>query len=303
MARARHQSEAGPASISLEHFGDYELLEELARGGMGVIYKARQVSLNRIVAVKIILNARFTNAESIQRFRAEAQAAANLHHPNIVAIFEIGKTDRQHYCSMEYIEGRNLAALTREKPLPALTSARYVQRVAEAMHYAHQNGILHRDLKPSNVLIGLDGEPRITDFGRAKRIGESQPAEGKSSGPELSPNRGSPGRPLDEVELTVTGQVLGSPSYMSPEQAAGRRSDVEPGRLFTPPSRFSINLSPAVRHSRRRTWKPRCCLCGTSRPRRRGSRTRPCHAIWKRFLSNAWTRNLRAAEPNSSRDN
>ena len=140
---------------------------------MGVVYKARQISLNRIVAVKMILHARFNDAEFVQRFRVEAEAAGNLHHPNIVAIYEIGQEEDQHYFSMEYVEGRDLASLVRDQPLPARRTAQLVEKIARAIHYAHQHGILHRDLKPSNVLIDVEGEPRITDFGLAKRVTSS----------------------------------------------------------------------------------------------------------------------------------
>jgi WD40 repeat protein/tRNA A-37 threonylcarbamoyl transferase component Bud32 len=192
-------------------FADYELLQEIARGGMGVVYKARQISLNRIVAVKMILHARFNNAEFVQRFRVEAEAAANLHHSNIVAIYEIGQEDDQHYFSMEYVEGRDLGSLVRDQALPAKRAAQLTEKIARAIHYAHQHGILHRDLKPSNVLIDVEGEPRITDFGLAKRVTSSHAS----------------GTHWTDSDLTTTGQVLGSPSYMSPEQAAGRSRQVD----------------------------------------------------------------------------
>src|SRR5262245_55270902 len=188
-------------------FGDYELLEEVARGGMGIVFKARQRSLDRIVAVKMILAGEFASREQALRFRAEAEAAARLQHPNIVRIHETGEQDGQPYFSMDYVEGGNLAALVREKPLPAKRAAGYVKTIAEAIHYAHEQGILHRDLKPSNVLIDHADQPRITDFGLAKRM-------------------------TKESFLTVTGDMLGSPGFMPPEQAgakgikAGRHSDV-----------------------------------------------------------------------------
>ena len=156
-------------------FGNYELLEEIARGGMGVVYKARQRGLDRLVAVKMILAERLAGKESVQRFRGEAAAAGVLQHPNIVAIHEIGMHAGQHFFSMDYVEGQNLAQLVGHRPLPAPQAARYVQRIAEAVHYAHEQGILHRDLKPSNVLIdAATDQPRITDFGLAKRLADSQ---------------------------------------------------------------------------------------------------------------------------------
>src|SRR4030095_1206039 len=184
-------------------FGNYELLEEIARGGMGVVYKARQKSLNRVVALKMILAGPFASKQTILRFRAEAEAAANLHHPNIVAIHETGEADGRHYFSMDYVEGSNLADLVREGLLPFRKAAEYVQKVAEAVHSAHEHKVLHRDLKPSNVLIDRSDEPRITDSGRTKRL-------------------------TGTSELTATGQLLGSPSYMPPEQASSKRGTYGP---------------------------------------------------------------------------
>ena len=183
----------------IRNFGDYELLEEIAVGGMGIVYKARQVSLSRIVAVKMILKGKLATEEDIQRFRAEAEAAGNLQHPAIVAIHEVGLHEGQHYFSMDFVDGQSLAQLPREQALTARQAAEYVRDAAEAVHYAHQQGTLHRDLKPSNILIDRQGRVRITDFGLAKRI------EGNS-------------------DLTLTGQILGTPSYMPPEQASGKRS-------------------------------------------------------------------------------
>src|SRR6266571_8191887 len=192
----------GPRLPLFRYFGDYELLEEIARGGMGVVYKARQVSLNRTVAVKMILAGHFAGNESVQRFRAEAEAAAGLRHPNIVAIHEIAEHEGQQYFSMDYIEGRNLAEAVRDNPMSAQRAAACIQTIAEAIQYAHERGVLHRDLKPSNVLLDAFDAPHITDFGLAKRLTNSD------LGPQNS-------------ELTLTGQVLGSPNYMPPEQASG----------------------------------------------------------------------------------
>jgi WD40 repeat protein/tRNA A-37 threonylcarbamoyl transferase component Bud32 len=190
-------------------FGDYELLEEIARGGMGVVYKARQVSLNRIVALKMILSGQFASTREVLRFRAEAEAAAHLRHPNIVAIFQTGECEGRHYFSMAYVPGRNLAEIVRDGPLPGERAAGYVQTLAEAIHYAHQQGILHRDLKPSNVLIDVDDQPRITDFGLAKRL-------------------------QDDFGMTITGQVLGSPNFMPPEQCGWANSiPTDPDSAFS----------------------------------------------------------------------
>ena len=223
----------------LRYFGDYELLEEIARGGMGVVYKARQVTLNRIVAVKMILAGQLANAATLQRFLAEAEAAANLHHPNIVAIYEVGEHDGQHYFSMEYVEGQNLAVLVREKPLPAVQAAQYVRSIAEAIQYAHERGTLHRDLKPSNVLLDSFDQPRITDFGLAKQLlerGCPQPQHvgglGTQESSRIARNAGPAAAEDSRApvmhELTVSGQVLGTPSFMPPEQASGNRSAAGP---------------------------------------------------------------------------
>jgi serine/threonine protein kinase len=187
----------------VRYFGDYEILEEVARGGMGVVYKARQLSLNRIVALKMVLAGEWATPEARQRLRTEAEAAANLQHPNIVAIHEVGEHGGQQYFSMDFVAGPNLAALIRREPLSAERAASYVMTIAEAIHFAHQRGILHRDLKPQNVLIDADDRPRITDFGLAKRV-------------------------ETDSGLTRTGDVLGSPSYMSPEQASSRLDEVGP---------------------------------------------------------------------------
>jgi len=182
-------------------FGNYDVLEQIGQGGMGVVYLARQRGLGRVVALKLLLaGSRATEAE-IKRFHTEAKAAATLKHPNVVAIHEVGEHQGQQYFSMDYIEGRSLAEVIRRTPLPAARAARYVKIIAEAIHYAHQQGILHRDLKPHNVLIDAQDEPRITDFGLARQIAV-------------------------ESDLTISGAVLGTPSYMPPEQAAGKRREI-----------------------------------------------------------------------------
>src|SRR3954462_269447 len=182
--------------------GDYELLEEVARGGMGIVFRARQVSLDRIVAVKALLFGEFASDPFIARFRAEAQAAAALQHRNIVAIHDVWEHRGQHFFSMEFVEGQTLAQISKEGPLTSKRAARYAATIARALHFAHTRRILHRDLKPANVLIDQNDEPRITDFGLAKRI--DQDAAQSASG------------------------VIGSPHYMSPEQADGAGAELGP---------------------------------------------------------------------------
>lgn len=193
---------ATPAPAIL-NFGEYELLSEIARGGMGVVYKARHRELNRVVALKMILSGRLADEQEVRRFYNEAKTAAGLQHPGIVAIHDIGQVQEQHFFSMEYVEGQSLKDLIVEDALPPEESAGLLKSMAEAIHYAHGRGVLHRDLKPHNVLIDPHGQPRITDFGLAKQL-----------------DVGS--------ELTATGAVLGTPNYMAPEQAAGMNDLVGP---------------------------------------------------------------------------
>jgi tRNA A-37 threonylcarbamoyl transferase component Bud32 len=184
-------------------FDGYELLEEIARGGMGVVFKARQIHLKRIVALKTLLAGAWASEAELQRFRTEAEAAAHLQHPNIVAIHEVGEREGMPFFSMDYIQGQSLAEMSRVGLLDARKAAGYVRTVAQAIAFAHDRGILHRDLKPSNVLIDTFDEPRVTDFGVAKRL-------------------------ADDMDLTRTGQVIGTPNFMAPEQAAARHEAVGP---------------------------------------------------------------------------
>ncbi len=204
------QSEIAQATVagasampSVKYFGDYELLSEIARGGMGVVYKARQVNLNRLVALKMILAGQFASDEDVKRFYTEAEAAAALEHPGIVPIFEIGQQNDQHFFSMGFVDGGSLADKIKEGPLPSKEAASYTKKVAEAIAYAHSKGVIHRDLKPANILLDRKREPKVTDFGLARRTESNS-------------------------DLTRTGAVMGTPSYMPPEQAAGRTDQVGP---------------------------------------------------------------------------
>ncbi len=184
-------------------FGEYQVIETIAKGGMGIVFKARQRKLNRIVAIKMILAGQFAHETDVERFYTEAEAAAALSHPNIVKIYEIGEVQGQHFFSMEYIEGHSLSELVRENPLAPRRAAEFVRTIAETMQFAHEKGIVHRDLKPSNVLVDTQERPLITDFGLAKHQ-------------------------ENESQLTVSGAVIGTPSYMPPEQAEGKGSLIGP---------------------------------------------------------------------------
>ena len=198
------ESEAPAAAVALPQVAGYEILEVIGHGGMGVVYKARQLGLNRLVALKMILAGANASPHELARFRAEAEAVAQLQHQSIVQIYEIGEQSGCPFLALEYIGGGSLAEHLSGTPVAPKQAVELVLALATAVHHAHERGIVHRDLKPANVLLQLDGSPKIADFGLAKRKTEASQAH------------------------TQTGTILGSPSYMSPEQAAGHTEHIGP---------------------------------------------------------------------------
>src|SRR5262249_13494666 len=187
----------------LGELGDYELLEEIGRGGQGVVFRDRQKSLNRIVALKGLGLGQWATKAHLKHFRLEAEAAASLDHPCIVPIYDVGERDGQCYFSMKFVEGGRLEEVIQQRPISIRQSAQLIAKVARTVHYAHEHGILHRDIKPGNILLDAKGEPQLTDFGLARLV-ES------------------------ESTITRTLEVLGTPSYMAPEQTAGNNTGLTP---------------------------------------------------------------------------
>ena len=200
-ASASQDKMTAHAAELLGELGDYELLEEIGRGGQGVVFRARQKSLNRIVALKVISLGQWASKAHLKRFRLEAEAAARLEHPGIVPIHEVGERDGSCYFSMKFVEGGQLDQVVRHEPMPIRRAVELIANVARTVHYAHEHGILHRDIKPGNILLDQKGEPHLTDFGLARLV------ESESS-------------------VTQTLDVLGTPSYMAPEQAVGNNAAV-----------------------------------------------------------------------------
>src|SRR5437660_4906754 len=200
-AAAPHSKKAARAVELLGELGDYELLEEIGRGSQGVVFRARQKSLNRTVALKVISLGQWASKAHLKRFRLEAEAAAHLEHPGIVPIHEVGERDGSCYFSMKFVEGGQLDEVARREPMPIRRAAELIANVARTVHYAHEHGILHRDIKPGNILLDAKGEPHLTDFGLARLV------ESESS-------------------VTHTLEVLGTPSYMAPEQAVGNNAAI-----------------------------------------------------------------------------
>src|SRR5437867_3335818 len=189
------------AAELLGELGDYELLEEVGRGGQGVVFRARQKSLNRTVALKVISLGQWASKAHLKRFRLEAEAAARLEHPGIVPIHEAGESNSSCYFSMKFVEGGQLDEVARREPMPIRRAVELIAKVARTVHYAHQHGILHRDIKPGNILLDEKSEPHLTDFGLARLV-------------------------ETESSITHTLEVLGTPSYMAPEQAVGNNAAI-----------------------------------------------------------------------------
>lgn len=192
-------------------FNGLQPISELGRGGMGIVYRARQKSLGRTLALKMILRHYLASPSEIARFRAEAEAAAQLDHPHIVPVYEVGEHNSRPYFCMKLIEGTTLSARLADGPLPPREAAELLAPICRAIAHAHRCGVLHRDIKPSNILIDVDGRPYVTDFGLAKRVAPADPRDSEMPG---------------LASLTQSGAVLGTPSYMAPEQAAGQRGSI-----------------------------------------------------------------------------
>ena len=210
-------------------FGDYLLIEEIARGGMGVVYKARQQSLNRMVALKMIIAGELASDEDVRRFRMEAEAAGNLDHPGIVPVFEVGERGGQHYLTMAYVPGPSLADLLTDGPLPIAQAVELVNKMTEAVNFAHESGVVHRDLKPGNVLLQQSGSATNHDADSTKtRAGNSKSRQGARGWQPRITDFGLAKRIESDTALTGTGQVLGTPSYMAPEQVVGDPNRIGP---------------------------------------------------------------------------
>jgi serine/threonine-protein kinase len=217
-------------------FGDYELLEKIGIGGMGVVYKARQCELDRVVALKMIRSDHFDGKREVERFRSETVAVARLDHPHIVPLYDVGERRGRHFFSMLLVESGSVMTHLPRLHKDQRKCAQIMATVARAVHYAHQHGILHRDLKPANILLDLQDQPYVSDFGLAKRVDDDAP------------------------HVTQTGAVVGTPSYMAPEQAAGKRGKGSPAsdvyslgailyEMLTGQAPFARNPAETMRHA------------------------------------------------------
>ena len=226
------------------YFGDYEILREVGRGGMGVVYQARQFGTQRTVALKLLSAGAFAGADAVHRFHTESQAAARLEHPHIVPVYEAGMHDGQHFLAMRFMSGGTLAQRTQVRPVEPRRAAEIIRSLARAIAYAHQHGVLQRDLKPGNVLLDENGEPHLADFGLAR---------------------------LAELEggTTLTSTILGTAPYMPPEQAAGGVGAATTAGDIYGLGGCCTNCSPANPRSRAPVWPTSSAKCGKrNRPRR-----------------------------------
>ena len=246
----------GPGLGRALRAGGYEVLGELGRGGMGVVYLARNVRLNRPCALKMFL-AGDGGPTAAARFRAEAEAVARLRHPNIVQIYDVGEAAGVPFLELEYLPGGSLADALDGTPRPAAEAARLIEPLARAVAEAHRLGIVHRDLKPANILLTADGEPKVTDFGLARSL-------------------------ASDVGLTHTGQIIGTPSYMAPEQAEAGAVEVGPAADVYSLGAILYELLTGRPPFRRRRSSRRSTWCGRGSRSRRGGCSRPCRATWRR---------------------
>jgi serine/threonine-protein kinase len=270
-----------PAEADWPSVPGYEIVAKIADGGMGVVYKARQVRLNRVVALKMILAGEHANADQLARFRSEAEAVARLQHPNIVQIYEVGEQRGLPYFSLEFVEGGSLADKLAGAPQPARQSAELVATLAQAVHAAHQRGIIHRDLKPANILLQIADSrlqsdkpvpgaeasaicnlksaiPKITDFGLAKRLDA-------------------------EAGRTQSGAIMGTPSYMAPEQATGQTKAIGPVTDVYALGAILYEMLRAGRRSVGRRCSTRWSRSARKNLCRRGNCSRRCRGIWRRY--------------------
>ena len=269
-AESSVQAEERPESMSSHFFGDYQLLREVGRGGMGIVYEARQFGTQRTVALKLLTAGALATREAIHRFHTEAQAAALLEHPNIVPIYEVGMHDGQYFLAMRFLGGGTLAEIAAREPLSPQRIAGMMQEIAAAVHFAHTRGVLHRDLKPSNILLSETGVPFVSDFGLARIMA------------------------VDD-RMTLSTSLLGTAAYMAPEQImGGATSSTRSRAMSTALARCYMNSWPGNRRFEERHSEKLCVWCRSMNPCRhlRSQEAKdPFRLTWKPSVLNAWRRN------------
>ena len=246
------------AAAAYEPVPGYDILGELGRGGMGVVYKARQTNLDRLVALKMILSGGHAGEGELARFRTEAEAIARLQHPNIVQVYEVGEHDGKPFFSLEFCPGGSLDRQLNGTPLAPANAAKLVETLGRAMHAAHQARVIHRDLKPANVLLTADGTPKITDFGLAKK--------------------------LDDVGQTQSGAIMGTPSYMAPEQAGGKNHAMGPPADIYALGAILYDLLTGRPPFKAATPLDTILQVVSDEPVPPRASTARCRAIWRRFV-------------------